>query len=403
MQRSRRVRIVNSEIPAGGIILIALTFFCAGVFSSGWLYFPTLHDWWRSRGWVETPCRAELIHTPPKSGDGRTTAKITVSYRYQFEDKSFVSNRFGPGPDGDEIKGKTPGFLANGKRGADKSVSATCTVNPTQPDESFLSRELRVWHLAILSFFPTVFPLAAIALAFGGSSSDLIRSWRKKHPGEPWFWRKEWQGRIIKPETDGFWSALMCGLWLLAVQAPFALAILLGGQITRTSFAWLLLLPALLSLVLFWRAWKKIQTRFSWCQVILELEKTPLHPGETFSLNAVFPKNPELDEWLPITVICREHLIQIINNRSRQHSYEVWRDRRNVSANALRQEGLNWRIPIKLEIPSDLPCSDPALIEQGIIQNPDWTTRLEIHHPRHKSAITFMLPLFRKPRSGNES
>jgi len=142
-------------------LLFAVPFGGVGVFAT-WAIGSTVHEAWRARDWVRVKATVLEADLRSSSGsDGGTTYQALGSYRYDFAGKQFTGSRLGISQVGgsdniDDWHHEVSARLADA-RSAGKPV--TVWVNPDNPVESVLDRELRWGEILFLVPF---------SLAFGG-------------------------------------------------------------------------------------------------------------------------------------------------------------------------------------------------------------------------------------------
>ncbi len=142
-------------------LLFAIPFGGVGVFAT-WAIGSTVSDAWRAREWVRVRATVQDANLAVSSGsEGGSTYQASGSYRYAFGGRQYTGNRLGistlGGSDNiDDWHHEVSGRLADA-RAAGKPV--TVWVNPDNPAESVLDRELR-WGQVLF--------LVPFSLAFGG-------------------------------------------------------------------------------------------------------------------------------------------------------------------------------------------------------------------------------------------
>lgn len=187
-------------------------------------------DYFRMQSWEEVPAtmvRANLKCT--YSGSDGNRYEKEVEYRYRYQDQSYTGKRVSLNDAGsteeDEIA-KLDKYCESGK-------TVPCYVNPHQPDEAILYRDLP-WHTLLI--------MTSFTLVFGGFGFGLliflwvfVRKNRKKeifgqaHPKEPWLWKKAWaEGRIRSSSLGLVFPVIFAGFWT-AFCVPLVWFVLLGN------------------------------------------------------------------------------------------------------------------------------------------------------------------------------
>lgn len=142
-------------------LLFAVPFGGVGVFAT-WAIGSTLHEAWRAKEWVRVKASVEGASLHASSGsEGGETYRAEGSYRYVFAGKPYSGSRLGLSKVGgsdniDDWHHEVSATLEDA-RAAGKPI--TVWVNPDNPAESVLDREIRWSELLFLVPF---------SLAFGG-------------------------------------------------------------------------------------------------------------------------------------------------------------------------------------------------------------------------------------------
>ena len=198
-----------SSSPSGCLAVFALPFAAVGVGMGVWLGM-TIFTWLEARDWVEVP--AKIVHTELKIQKGRksTTYEVTADYEYKFGEQKYTGHRVSLSSGADNLGSfqqdayrQLSGYQKSGK-------PFRCYVNPAQPGEAVLYRDLR-WELMALQ---TIF-----VLAFGGMGCGMflgaVAGYRQgranaalaaANPDAPWMWKADWAaGRIVAWSTGRWW------------------------------------------------------------------------------------------------------------------------------------------------------------------------------------------------------
>lgn len=142
-------------------LLFAVPFGGVGVFAT-WAIGSTVHEAWRAKEWVRVKASVEGASLHASSGsEGGETYRAEGSYRYVFAGKPYSGSRLGLSKVGgsdniDDWHHEVSATLEDA-RAAGKPI--TVWVNPDNPAESVLDREIRWSELLFLVPF---------SLAFGG-------------------------------------------------------------------------------------------------------------------------------------------------------------------------------------------------------------------------------------------
>jgi hypothetical protein len=126
-----------------------------------------------------------------------------------------------------------------------------CYVNPALPEQAVLFRDLRWGLMLLMSIFPTAFPLAgAVSRLAAGCRPERPagRKLEEQHPARALALAARVGGRN-DPGLQATACPFILGIagWILLVQGPLALAVIVSGDLTRSPAVALALLPSLLA------------------------------------------------------------------------------------------------------------------------------------------------------------
>jgi hypothetical protein len=398
----------TKQLSGGCAVLFGLPFILAGLAVGAFLYFPAISSWWSSRSWVEVPCWIETAELKSsRGGKGGTTYHAEASYRYEFNRRSYQ---------GDEVS-----FLSGSDNMGDfqkrafqqlqsvkgKKRPFRCFVNPSKPEQAVLFRELRWGLLLLMSIFPTLFPLAGCLVSIGGWMQTRrmaqIARLKEKHPSAPWCWRPEWVGEIIYPEPNSLPFILGVAGWILLVQMPLALAVILGGEIVKSELALLTLIPAALALIPLHFAWKRIKSQMAFGRPVLQLKQVPVSPGHPLAGELRFPLALSLrSPHFPYVCSARGTSRAIVvtpfhceGNHLGEHNNAV------CSGGTAGCRCVT--LPLRIDIPRGLPCAAVNEDSIGSTEGEQHVWTLEISTSQGGWPVVLPLPVFVSAAAAAES
>jgi hypothetical protein len=147
-------------------VLIGLAFTC----HIAWV----CNEWWRMRTWVETPAAIDSVEVKGKTTRGRHTSRLHVKYTYGFDHQTYVGHRVSMFDLSDNFGSFQQDAARELRQFHREGKPFRCFVNPGQPSEAVLYRQLRRELLLFESIF-------AIAFTFLGGWK-LWSIWRVR----PW-------------------------------------------------------------------------------------------------------------------------------------------------------------------------------------------------------------------------
>jgi hypothetical protein len=177
--------------PKRFLFVFGLVFMAVGLVASYFLLVRPLAKIHDARGWVETPCTIKSAEVKSHSSDDGTTYSIEIVYGYNFEGIRHEADQY------DFIGGSS-----SGRRGKQevvnryrKAANPVCYVNPEDPAEAVLQRDL-TWKNAL-----GLFPLPFLAVGIG----VLIYAWKYKgKKGSDWLPKSAASDRDSSGDSFGF-------------------------------------------------------------------------------------------------------------------------------------------------------------------------------------------------------
>lgn len=364
-------------------MLFGLPFMIAGVAIGWFLYFPAISGWWSARSWEEVPCwieRADL--TRSRGSKGGTTHKATASYRYEYLGRTYRSEEVGLTGGSDNIGDFHERVHAQIRRFEGQERPFRCYVNPAKPEQAVLFPELRWGLILMMSIFPMVFPLVGALISLGGAlearKARAEAKLAKQHPSEPWRWRQEWSGETIQESKNGLTAILVVAGWILLVQGPLALGIIVSGELVRSFTTVFALLPTALALIPLFFAWKRLQTRQALGMPSLWLKQTPLRPGIALEGELRFDRVLSPREVIQARVLCQRKVTRGSGKGSTTTTETIWQHDETLSAGEARRELNGVALPLRVEIPRGLPCAviEDAEFTTGAVEQHLWSLEL---------------------------
>jgi len=223
-----------------GVVLFGSIFLIVGlaVLTLGPLHTIYLHV--TSSGWVRVPATLDRIELQTHSGSDSTTYSLEASYRYSYGGQTYTGTRVGYDQDSDNLSD----FHQRTKRSLQRAASrgqVRAWVNPSQPAESYLVRELRWKKMLFMGLFGLVFGSAGAGVMFLGRKTSS-----NSDPSAP----------IYSGEKFGFWIYGFMAFMFFALSLPGVLAI--PDELAQNNHLILLvvLLFPLVALGLAYLGWK---------------------------------------------------------------------------------------------------------------------------------------------------
>ncbi len=379
-------------------MLFGLPFILAGLAVGAYLYFPMISSWWSARGWEEVPCLIETAELKTSSGKGGPSYGVEARYRYEFDRQKFHGDKVSLFGGSDNMGDFQKQAFRQIQLVKGKERPFRCFVNPSKPEQAVLFRDLRWGLLLLMSIFPMLFPLAGFAVSIGGWLQSRKQSINKKlaarHPGEPWRWRSEWAGDAIQATKDGLPFILAVAGWILLVQLPLSLAVVLEGELAKSPLALWALLPTLLAGIPLFFAWKRVKARMVFGHPSLQLTQLPARPGSALVGHLRFDRVFTPLSSISMRVLCQRHITRRSGDSQTTAKETIWEHTETRSAAETWRDANGVALPLNIEIPRGLPCSavDDASIVTTEGEQHVWT--LEVSSSQGGKPTILPLPMF---------
>jgi len=384
----------SSGLPGGCLMLFGLPFLAAGL-AMAWFYFSGLAAWWNARTWIETPCRIITTELKTKSSDDGTSYEATGSYTYLWEGREYQSNRISLQGGGDSLGDyQKRVFRSMRKALLQQQGAALCYVNPRNPRESVISRELRPSQLALFSLFASLFPLLGAGVVgagwYAGNQNRAAATLKHSHPEEPWRWKAQWNA---SPIPESVWGAgrvkMIVSAWWLLVSAPLLLAGLADGIHSRPEMAWLAL-PGVFFLAASTMAAHQIRERARIGFMAIDID-LPLRPGQEITGAWITQKPLHPRDSPVLTIICTKSTTTRSGGKSSTAIETVWKHQQPLGVIDQRREISGFHLPFRLFIPSD---ADETTFNESPV---GFSWKIQFHIPGTPVKSSFELPLVRDP------
>ncbi|TBW59616.1 DUF3592 domain-containing protein [Marinobacter halodurans] len=349
-----------------GVNLFGLVFLVAGLGVLVFSPLATLYEHVGSAGWVRVQATLNQIELHSHRGDDSTTWSVDATYTYRIGGHTYTGHRVGYDIGSDNI-GDYQRQLVSRMRRISAQGPVAIWVNPDDPAESYLVRELRWKKLLFGGLFGVVFAVAGVAVL-------LLGRRRRRLAADP--------TEIFSSQRYGHWVFGFMAFMFLAISLPGVLAV-------PDEFAdgnWLVLLVLLFPLAGLWLARLAWVSRRNWRYygpMPLRPDPAPGQVGGDVG-GQIRLSRPEIDAPWQVTLQCVRVSIRSGKNSSRSERI-IWQDRQ---VPYVHTEGPGAVVAFRFTPPAELPPSDDSGREQVL-----W--RLVLDGPREPVALerTYELPV----------
>ena len=227
----------------GCLVLFALPFAGVGIFMTV-LVARSLLLWHETKAWIPTPATIVEAELETHRGDDSTTYKATARYTYEFGSRQYESTHVALHGGSDNIGDFHQRLARELKRHKQSGKPYTCYVDPTDPAEAILNRDLRPGMLTLYAVFALVFGGVGFGMLVGGAyglrKQKEVAAKKTQTPEEPWLWREDWASGTVRPSNrrGTFFLAAFTAFWNLFCWPIFF--IFLFDEQEKDSWTWLI-------------------------------------------------------------------------------------------------------------------------------------------------------------------
>ncbi|SHE92795.1 Protein of unknown function [Microbulbifer donghaiensis] len=329
-------------------------FFCMGFGFFTVFVGLTLVDRVGMQGWQ--PMQAQILSTELKThrdSDGGTTYRAKANYQYRFNGRDYRGDRVSVHTGSDNFGSYQHDMHRQLSAAKRQGRSVSGWLNPADPSESVLDRELR-W---ILVLFPTM--LCSVFMLIGGGIVYL--AWRKEAVPDPevvkdtpWLARPEWSPRGIYSNN----KLMVGGAWFIAlavntISLPCAYIGL--EHLAKGKYAGLLLLMVgLFGCYFIYRAIKKTFEHVRFGRVPVVLDPFPGEIGGRVSGYLQFSKWLDAGSRFRVTLQQMKTETKRSGNKTSISNTSLWE---LSGSGAMRSSGQGSRVHFAIEVPAGMPPS----------------------------------------------
>lgn len=388
---------LSRPAEAGCLIIFALPFAAVGVFMIGMLL-STLWTWAGMQSWEEVPAVIRGANLAVNhSGDG-DTYRVKAAYTYEYGGRAWSGDKVSNDAGSDNVGSFHQNAFQELQAHRDTGTPFRCYVNPGNPAEAVLYRDLRFGMLGIYALF---------GLVFGGVGFGLIgavfvtqkmqrakQALQKEHPDQPWIWRKDWRAGVIRSSNKGqmLVSIAVAAFWN-AVSSP--LLFVVPGELRAGNLAVLfaLLFPLVGAGLFVWAARNVIRWR-KFGETTFQMAAVPgVIGGPLYGLIRI-PTYLRPDEGFQMRLRCVRRVTTGSGKNKSTQEHTLWEREQLLAREEVLVDPVQAAVPVRFAIPCDAPASDPDAATPIV-----W--KLEVHAatPGVDYSATFEVPVFKTEAS----
>jgi len=189
------------KIARIGIFLFSLPFAGFGVGFFIFMVYPEVSDWINSQSWQPVEAKLMAAKLESNSSSDSTTYKATASYQYFYGGQGYTNNRVALSTEADNIGSFQEGLGRQLEHSFQQQRPIQVWVNPENPQQAVINRDLRWGLLSIKMIFVVAFGGIGFLLMFSAVANkqkDKQKILQQEIDAQPWLKNKNWASPNIR-------------------------------------------------------------------------------------------------------------------------------------------------------------------------------------------------------------
>lgn len=339
------------------MIVFALPFAGGGVAFFLFLVYPDVRDWMNSQSWHAV--HAEIVSAELKrnASSKSTTYQAIASYRYNYLGQQYTGSRVALSSSADNIGSFQEELAGQLQHAWRNKVPVTVFVNPADPSDSIINRDMRWGLLALKMVFVVAFAGAGLGIIIFAikKPKPVTDSEQNLAIHDPSMIKKEWASPVILSGA----KTMLYVMWGFAIfwnllTLPVALQI--PAEVARGEYGILVVLVFnIIGIIILVMAIRKTLEwrRFGKTPFTMDPHPGAIggHVGGTIDIHLPYTSNTRFDVTLSNV---RSYVTGSGKNRSRHESIE-WQNNMTAS-NEPSEKGT--RVRFRFDVPDNLRASE---------------------------------------------
>jgi hypothetical protein len=371
-------------------MLFALPFAAVGSGALVWSLKDVL-AWQRMSAWTAVSAQVLDVELEEHDGDDSTTYETTATYRYNYSGRDYTSDRVAIGSGADNIGDFQRDLYWRLRTAQESGSPVTAYVDPANPSDAVLNRDLRWGLLVFKGMFALVFGIVGFGLLFGAvlgrNRLAASKGLEERFPNEPWRWRPEWaNGRISSStRTMAYVATVFAVLWNLIslpvlVFVPSEIAD--GNAIAAVALLFPLIGIGLAAWAI--RSWWQIK-RFK--VATLTLQRVPVALGGRLKGSIRVEAEVPVSADFRLELVCCEQRVTGSGKNRQSNEHVLWQKEWRVPRHQCQISSAFTSIPVEIAVPADQPTTSTdsdgpdvswRLDATGECPGPDFWSRFEL-------------------------
>jgi len=336
------------------VFLVAIPFAGFGVMMKGWV----VRDLWTYsaiQSWDATPATLLEVELKGKRKGKGGSLRATARYRYEVDGKSYECDRVALHTEADNIGSFQREHGEELERLLKQGQPITAYVNPDDPTQAILFRDLRPGMIALKGAFGLVFGAigfgiiaAVIATALGLGRKEASQS----PTTEPWQANEAWRTGRIRTSAAPAWGVLVFASFWNLISGPAFYTAATDGDIEWYILLLIGAFPVIGVALAGWACYLWLQ-HWKWGVSEFEMAAVPGVLGGPLAGVIHVPRVIETQDGIVVRLAC----VRSESDGDSKKVTTIWEEERTIVRKLSTANGATM-IPVQFMIPYDLPDSE---------------------------------------------
>lgn len=325
------------------------------------LVLPTLYKGYQAADWKPVQAQLDAVELKSHRSDKSSTYKVVARYHYAYDGQPYESNRVGLTGISDNIGNWHQDTYAWLHQAFSEGRPVTVYVDPANPHDAVIDRNVRWGLMAIIAVFALVF--AGLGFGFmamvwhGAREASRVEQARQDYGVDTSAIRFSHGVKVESNARTGVVTFWIFAIFWNLLSLPGTYILLTDPSKIRHGMAYLVLLFPLAGLYLLFIAIRKHAEWRRFGNIPLVMDPYPGAIGGEMAGYIDLPVNRDPGNRYLVTLACiRRYVSGSGKDRSTRESVK-WEDEGTPVAST---GPLGTRLAIRFRVPPGLPASEPA-------------------------------------------
>jgi len=398
-----KINMTRSDKRGMGCLILFATPFAGGGLFVGYLALSMVLGWVEVLSWQEVPARIHSAELIENVGDDSVTYRVEAHYEYRFLGDTYQGYRVSLSESADNVGSFHEDVYRELARYQESEQTFRCFVNPDEPSEAILYRNLRWGLLGLMLVFALVFGGVGFGLIIGAFIGQRIVTKEERlkaaHPDEPWLWDHNWVGGRIRggSKAKAIGITIFATIWNLISLPP---AFLIWDEYAKgNTLILLVLLFPIVGIFMAIGAVRLWMQYFKFNQSVFEMTRFPGILGGLLQGHILTGMKETPERGVRLTLSCVRMETSGSGKNKSTTERVLWQETDLVDRAQLAYTPNGWRIPVEMGIWYDAgPPSSTDDDDDSVF----WRLEAEAAVSGVDFDTDFRVPVFRTPDSDPE-